>query len=154
MIKTPIAVLEEQVEIDYSQFHIKDEGYSDGEMPVPDAPGPGQLLAVGTDWVAVGSAVQYHLARVRIEAWDAEPDSQHSEWEVSDDFEFTCTTGRLALVTVAMGPVSDETITVGPPGTYRGRAYSKGRDEAAGQFEDRDEVDEGTEQYLIQFWPA
>ncbi len=155
-IAAPQAVLDEKVNVEYRQFFIKDEGFWEAEE-TPDLEGPadGGFLSTGPDWIVVVSGAEYHVAAVRIEAWTTAPDRQgEDDWELSADFEFTCTTGELGVETLTTGPASEERITIGPPGKYHSRAYSKGRDDAAGQFADRDEIDEGTEQYLVQFWPA
>jgi hypothetical protein len=152
----PQAVLDEKVNVEYSQFYIKDGGfYSQEEWPDIESPAGDELLTAGSDWIVIGSGAEYHIATVRIEAWATAPSRQgDGAWELSADFGFTCTTGGLGVETVTTGPASDDRITIGPPGKYHGRAYSKGRDEAQGQFMDRGEIDEGTEQYLIQFWPV
>ncbi|MDT3439318.1 MULTISPECIES: hypothetical protein [unclassified Pseudofrankia] len=151
----PQAVLDEKVDIEYRQFFVKDEGFYEAEE-TPDLEGPadGEFLSTGADWIVIVSGAAYHVATARIEAWETAPSRQDDAWEISSDFQFTCTTGRLAVVTVTMGPASEDGITIGPLGKYHGRAYSKGRDEAQGQFMDKYEIDDGTEQYLIQFWPA
>lgn len=70
-------------------------------------------------------AGQDHAAGIQIEAWSSEPPRQES-WEISEDFQVACTTGEIAPVGVTMGP-SEEEIVIGPPGTYAGRVYSRGR---------------------------
>ncbi len=152
-----LTVYEDKIEVEYSQFMVKDEGLAwveNPDVPSPEPPlGLDDLVTAGTDWICIGSGAQDHTASARLEAWSGEPQRQDG-WELTEDFNFTCTTGRLFLDTLTMGPASvEDRLTLGSPGRYRGRAYSRGRWEAR-DASASDEVPEGTEKHLIQFWPA
>ncbi|MCK9928845.1 hypothetical protein MXD62_16945 [Frankia sp. Mgl5] len=148
-----IASCRDTVEVVYGHFYIQDKGVSwfhDSSQPEPGPPEDDDLVRTALDWISIVSAVGDHVAGAQLEVWDREPQRQ-DDWEVSADFEFTCTTGNVALVAVMMGPSTEELI-IGAPGAYRGRVYSRGREDAEAALETADEVPEGTEQYLVQWW--
>lgn len=153
---TLLTAYDDRVEVEYSQFRVQDEGSAwlgNDDVPSPEAPDVDDLLTSGTDWINIGSGTQDHTASARLENWSGEPERQ-AGWELTKDFDFTCTTGRIFLNSLTMGPSSPgHRFILGSPGRYHGRAYSRGRQEAEDAFELGD-VPEGTERYLIQFWPS
>ncbi|WP_241831788.1 hypothetical protein [Parafrankia soli] len=127
MQRTVASEVSPQTGVVYGHFYIQDKGVSwfhDSSQPEPGPPEDDDLVRTALDWISIVSAAGDHVAGAQLEAWDWEPQRQ-DDWEVSADFEFTCTTGNVALVAVMMGPSTEELI-IGAPGTYRGRVYSRG----------------------------
>ncbi len=152
---TPLRTCKETVDVLYSHFYLQDTGggwLDDDSLPPPSPPAGDELTATGKDWVSIVSEAQDHVAGIQLEAWSAEP-PRREDWEVSADFQLTCTTGNIVPVAVMMGP-SEEEIIVGPPGTYSGRVYSRGREDTRNARETGLEIPDGLEQYLVQFWSA
>ncbi|SNQ51833.1 conserved hypothetical protein [Frankia canadensis] len=153
-----LAAYEDEIDVEYSQFLVKDEGMAwltDSNLAAPEPPlAADELLRTGVDWICVGSNAQDHTAHARLESWRGEPGRQDG-WELTEDFDFTATSGRLLLDTLTTGPASvDERLTLPSPGRYRGRAYSRGRADARQALAETFDVPDGTETYLIQFWGA
>ncbi|MCK9921178.1 hypothetical protein MXD61_04540 [Frankia sp. AgPm24] len=151
-----LAAYEDEIDVEYSQFLVKDEGLAwrtDPNLADPEPPlSADELVRSGVDWICVGSNAQDHTAHARLEAWRGEPPRQ-DDWELTEDFAFTATSGRLFLDTVTTGPASlTERLALPAPGGYRGRAYSRGRAEARRALAETFEVPDGTEKYLFQFW--
>ncbi|CAO5257765.1 conserved hypothetical protein [Frankia sp. AgKG'84/4] len=151
-----LAAYEDEIDVEYSQWLVKDEGMAwltNSAVPAPEPPlAAEELLRVGVDWICVGSNAQNHVARARLESWRGEPARQDG-WELTEDFDFTATSGKLLLDTLTTGPASvTERLTLPSPGRYQARAYSWGRTEARRALAETFEVPDGTETYLIQFW--
>ncbi len=151
-----LATYEDEVDVEYSQFLVKDEGvawHTDPTIAEPEPPaGADDLLKAGVDWICMGSNAQDHTARVCLESWSGEPARQDG-WELTEDFAFTATSGKLYLDTVTTGPASaTQGLTLPSPGRFQGRAYSRGRTEARQALGEAYDVPDGTEIYLIQFW--
>ncbi len=150
----PTSRCKETVDVLYSFFYLQDGGQTwldDDSLPPSPAEGD-ELTATGKDWVSIVSEAQDHVAGIQLEAWATEPPRQ-DDWEISEDFQVVWSTGEIAPVAVTMGP-SEEEIIVGPPGTYAGRVYSRGREDTRNAREAGLEIPDGLEQYLVQFWPA
>lgn len=144
----------ETVEVLYSHFYIQDTGgawLDDASLPQPAPPEDGDLVLAGPDWISILSGAQDHVAGIQLEVWEREPPPQPADWEVSADFELTCSTGTVVPVAVMMGP-SEEEVTVGLPGVYHGRMYSRGRGLARDALLAADSIPDGTEEYVVQFW--
>ncbi len=143
----------ETVEVLYSHFYLQDTGgawLDDDSRPQPGPPEDDELVRTGPDWVSILSGAQDHVAGIQLETWEREPPRQE-DWEVSADFELTCTTGNIVPVAVMMGP-SEKEVALGPSGTYRGRIYSRGRGLARDALLSADSIPDGTEEFLVQFW--
>jgi len=150
-----LAGLDSKVEVEYSQFHVEDEGSAwlrDDSIASPEPPDEGELVRAGTDWICISSGAGDHTASARLEAWSGQPELQQG-WEATADFTFAATTGRVFLNSLTMGPSSEDTLLIGRPGTYHGRVYSSGRREAR-EASQHGDLPEGLEHYVIQFWSA
>ncbi|MGW2768866.1 hypothetical protein [Streptomyces sp. NPDC001275] len=133
--------------IEYRQFQLVDQednlqlphGWARSSRIVIPA-GPGALLRTGGNDF-------YPL--VRVEAWLAEPDPQDL-WEAVEEADFRTGTGTVCLREWDGGPV-EHPLSVGGPGSYRLRAYCRGRTEAEALV-GHEFYYEGVEEWLLQVW--
>ena len=134
--------------VEYGVFGLMDLDVAGCPRPWPQEPLAADAVTAIRNRVDVPSAARDHEATVRLESSPREP-------AVTDDVEevdVELTSGRVRLWTVTMGP-SAHVHEVGPPGGYRLRVACEGRDEAAALSAAGRPVPDGTERYLLQFWP-
>lgn len=107
-------------------------------------PGPGGVVLTsgGNDFYPA----------VTVEAWSGPPPPLDGEWDVVEEARFTAPSGTVQvrdLQNAPAGPV----LELGPPGSFRVRACSRGRAAAAARIGE-DLYYEGVEEWLLQVWPV
>lgn len=145
------AVDDEMPRIEYRHFQFVDQ---DGATEPPDgwSDTPGLLASAGRG-VLLRTAGNDFYPVVRLEVWSSEPQPQsEGEWEDQDEATFTSETGLGLLREWDGGPVGSP-LELGNRGSYRLRAYCRGRAQAEALIGE-EMFYEGVEKWLLQVWPA
>lgn len=112
-----------------------------------------RLIKAGPGGVVLRSAGDDFYPNVRVEVWDAQPPPDgDGAWEVNEEAEFECPTGRLRLRSVE-GLAAGPDLSPGAGGRYLLRAYVRGREPARARL-GHDLYYHGVEEWLLQVWPA
>jgi hypothetical protein len=146
-------VLDDQVLVEYGVFGLMDLDVSGCPRPWPQEPLAADAVTAIQNRVDFPSAARDHVVAVRLRSSPQEPPAAGGEWPDVEEVEVVLTSGQVRLWTVTMGP-SERILTVGPPGRYRLRVASRGHDEAAVLSASHERVPDGTERYLLDFWPG
>ncbi|MGP3927223.1 hypothetical protein [Streptomyces sp. 8N616] len=146
----PTASLTAEPRIEYRQFMFCGNA---GEVVLP---GPrhedSQIIKTGDFGLILHTGGNDFYPTVHVEAWPTEPPEQTTKWDVVEEIDISVPSGKVMVREWDGGPASDP-LHVGPPGSYRFRAHSRGRNEAAARV-GHDLYYHGVEQWLIQLWPA
>jgi hypothetical protein len=140
--------MDDRVLVEYGVFGLMDLDVVGCPRPWPQEPLGADAVTAIPNRVDFRSAASDHEAAVRLEATPREP----PEWPDSEEVDVPLSSGRVRLWTVTMGP-SEQVFPVGGPGTYRLRVACRGRDEALALSVSGRPIPDGTERYLLQFWP-
>lgn len=143
------------VEVDHGLFHVI-TGTHDGPLVDPGTDDP--FVNAETYSMFCVSRIGSHRALVRLEAWDAPPDSDaegEAGWELTRTIRLLKAYGP-ARAFSPLGPGECEIpLPVEPEQALFARILCKGRQRALEFVEVPPFVPpDGTEQWLIQFWPA
>lgn len=155
-----IASTELLVSADHRMFGLCDDG-PDGPFSAPTPSGGDGWLGVGTYEVMVGTAQDGLRVRLRLEAWDGEPDDEGDE-TVSAGFP-----SGLVCVNEITGGIKRDVFTLPAPGDYYIQLSTEGGPETAyaysALFDQFDVSDpafeaargalEGQESFTARFWP-
>ncbi|MFP8903928.1 hypothetical protein [Streptomyces atacamensis] len=134
--------------IEYRQFLLRDE-----EAPHHSARlRPGHITHPTPHAVVFTTGGNDFYPEVRIEVWTSRPPHSDDQWETVETADFAAPSGRVRVREWDQGPAGDG-IDLGAPGTYRLRAYCRGRTEAAARV-GQDLYYHGIEEWLLQLWPA
>ena len=87
--------------------------------------------------------------RVVAQVWTTEPPPESVAWDEVAEIGFDAPAGSVRVVPLFLDPVPEIGVLTDVPGRHRLRVHVNGRDRARGRF-----VDEPTEDYLLQVWPA
>lgn len=118
-------------------------------VPFPDDSPAGGFLAQFERRLDFCSAGHTHYAVVTVEHWGAEPEpDRRTVWDEVAEAVFVSASGVAAI----WSDGRHHELTLLAPGTWRVRAYCAGRAEVA-QADDADDVADGIEVYVLQFWP-
>jgi hypothetical protein len=145
-------MLDDRVLVEYGVFGLMDLDVAGCPRPWPQEPLGGDAVTVIPNRVDFQSAARDHEAAVRMEAAPGEPPPLGPEWPDVEEVDLPLSSGRVRLWTVTMGP-SEQVFTVGGRGRYRLRVGCCGHDEALELNRSGRPVPDGTERYLLQFWP-
>ncbi|QNP72214.1 hypothetical protein IAG44_24230 [Streptomyces roseirectus] len=115
------------------------EGRHPQDEPVTIHPGRIDFVSCAPD----------HRALVRLESWPTEPAEPEAQ---GDDDEIELPSGHVQLWTLTMGP-GEGIFEVGPPGRYALRTTTEGCETALELAMTGRPVPDGTERYVIRFWP-
>jgi hypothetical protein len=144
--------LEDSVLVERHLFAVVDVDGSDPPWPGGAVP-PDEavwLLPGRVDFRSVG---EDHVAAVRFESWEAEPDEPDPGWAQLDDVTVTLSSGTVQLWALTDGP-SSRTFTVGRAGSYHLQIFARGTDEVLAAQLEGAEIPDGTERFLLRFMPV
>lgn len=178
----PERVHQELVLVERGLFQLGDDAAVETSMPGDEGRplGQGGTVAVSRGRVLLASAVPDHLVAVRLEAWSARPpapsvpsgasestaaapvaqgpspragDAEGRDgWDDDEEVSVELPSGRIRLGTLTAGWQEYEFVC-GPPGTYGLRVWCTGRDEVLLLAHAGRPVPDGTERYVLQWWP-
>ncbi|MQA96466.1 MAG: hypothetical protein GEV11_18115 [Streptosporangiales bacterium] len=112
-----------------------------------------RLIKAGPGGVVLRSAGDDFYPEVQVEVWDGPPPPDGEDvWEVREETDFECPTGRLRLRSVE-GLAAGPDLSPGDGGRYRLRAHVRGRATARARL-GHDLYYYGVEEWLLQVWPA
>jgi hypothetical protein len=130
-------------------FGLVDEDGSDPPWPAGAMPDEDEVYA-RPNRIDFRSAGEDHVAAVRLESWDGEPDDAGPDWSEVDELTVSLSSGRVRLWTLTDGPAG-AAFGVGPPGSYRLQVLVAGvEDVLTSQFEGTP-IPDGTERYRLRF---
>ncbi len=146
--------LDDTILVERHLFGLMDLDVDSCPNPWPQGPMPPDVAVWAqpnrVDFRSVG---EDHVASVRFEAWDEEPDEPDGEWTDRDDVTVPLSSGKVKLWALTDGP-SAHSFRAGPPGQlYALRVWSRGQDEMLTLVHEGLEIPDGTEQYVLQFRP-
>ena len=147
---TPIASFTAEPRIEYRQFMICGKA---GEVVLAGSRHEdGHIIKMGDFGLILHTGGNDFYPTVRVEAWPVEPPVQTAKWDVAEEIDISLPSGTV-MVREWDGGHASEPLRVGTPGSYRLRAHSCGRNEAAARV-GHDLYYHGAEEWLIQLWPA
>lgn len=153
----PLRVLYDEVLVDYGLFALIDvDGPPEEEEDVgwPFGEELPEWVQAKPNAVCFRSREMWHYPWVRLEAWEQEAPPVRGIWDETCEVSFTSTSGRICLYVLA-GEVSRHVFTLGPAGrAYHLRAFRRERQEERNAARKESGIPQGTEQYLLQFWPV
>lgn len=129
-----------------------------GELDELPALPPPDKLTTTRNCVYVNSVLAAHIATVTLQHWPGEPPPPAADerWEVVNTATVDLA-GEVTGVTITDGEPEGPELDF-PPGTYHLRAYARGRARLLSLIsehpEDEQLLRDGTEEHLLQFWPA
>ncbi|MGW7202680.1 hypothetical protein [Streptomyces sp. NPDC054837] len=143
---------EYDVDVDFGGFALQDA--DDRHVPVrfPEGFQRGAFLAALPGRLDFTSAAHTHTVAFTVEVWNAEPPLPQGDWEATATVATFTSSGQLRARSVAGGPMPDRIPLAEHPSTWSVRVVCTGR--AAMAEHDEEDLAEGIEQYLAQFWPA
>lgn len=150
----PLAVLHDEILVEYSQFGLQDEETSESFASLE---GAGEGVQVGYGCALFLSDRNDHYPAVRFESWSHEPPAPPAPWDVEEGMDdvIELPSGTVRLWELVGGP-SSHAFPVGPAGRYRLRIHVRSYNKAV--LDDQVEPDalflHGIEQWLLRFWPT
>ncbi|MEU6430938.1 hypothetical protein ABZ860_33990 [Microbispora sp. NPDC046973] len=159
-----IRSVEDEVPISYGRFDLIDASGLDAEAQPEEAAGallaePGQV-ALGR--VGVRSHAWAWNARVRMEAWDAEPPPPGEPWTEAGQILYLSPGGIVGLCGLMRAP-SEQQLLLGPPffayclrayaGPVRTEPVGIGPDDIGPVNSDESVTETVEEAWLLRFWP-
>ncbi|MEU0484469.1 hypothetical protein ABZ260_35485 [Streptosporangium sp. NPDC006013] len=146
--ETPVVhVKQMDVEVDYHQAYLMDEGRSVGGFDFDNVPSP----PVGIIRVEKGSALltvgpQWATVKFTVAVADRDPGADLDGYEDIVEISYESPSGRLSLEEWGGGRAHTLPPLPAGPGTYRLRYHARGMDE-------EDSLDAIAEHYFLQIWP-
>ncbi|PJE94482.1 hypothetical protein CUT44_30170 [Streptomyces carminius] len=145
----PLAAVTASPRVEYRQFALCDvnEAGADGGLR------PGRIVHPGPHGVTLTCGGNDFYPEVRVELWaGAPPGEDAGDWDAVETAAFTSPHGRVGVRSWDGGMASPE-LDLGAPGTYRLRAYCRGRAAAATRV-GRELYYRGVEEWLLRLWPV
>ncbi|MFC8435701.1 hypothetical protein [Streptomyces sp. NPDC057253] len=145
---------EELILVERRVFGLMDEDAAACPHPWPAGPRPADV-SVHAQYGRIDftTGAPDHRAAVRLEAWDGVPGVPEGSWEDDERVALVLPSGRVQLWTLTMGP-GRAVFEVGGPGAYEVQTWARGRDTALELNWRAQPVPDGTERYVVQFWPS
>lgn len=143
------------VEVDSYGFALQDLDDTQVPLEYPEGREAGRaFLTAHEGRLDIESAGHTHTAAMTAEVWDGEPaaSDDRGDWEEKAEAQLHSPSGELALWSVAAGPRDTHVHLSDTDGMWQVRVYCEGRREVARLAQE--DVPEGVERYLVQFWPA
>lgn len=143
---------EHDVEVDFWGFALQDA--DDRQVPVrfPEGFQRGTFLAAHPGRLDFTSAAHTHTASFTVEVWNAEPPIPSGDWEATATADVFTSSGQLRARSVAGGPMPDRIPLADHASNWSVRVVCTGRQAVAEH--DEEDLPDGIEQYIAQFWPA
>jgi hypothetical protein len=147
-----IAGAEVSMPVDYSQFFVA-AGSSDTAPPTMFDGSDPFVQAGVTDAICI-SEDSRHVASVRLEVWPDEPPDLDESWEQRRTVSLVRGSGPVYLVGMDGTSLGETPMDVPAGETVSVRVACRGREQIRALRIEQREVPDGTEQWLIQFWPS
>jgi hypothetical protein len=137
-------------QVEHRTFMLRDPQAAGSPLDAPEV--RNRVAIAGTAGVVLETGGNDFYPAVTVESWSAQPPPPEGQWDTIEDLDFTAPSGTVQVRDLQNAPAGPE-LQVGPPGTYRLRACSRGRAEAAARI-GHDLYYEGVEHWLLQVWPT
>lgn len=146
-----LAALDANPMVEYRILLLCDSDRGD-QSPLDDLPdNMERLLHAGPEAVVLASGANRFYPDVRVEVWDEDPGPPDGRWEAQQEAGFGAPSTAVSL----WGPPDECVGTVPVPAVQlRLRASCRGRATAARLVDESDDDVRGTEEWLLQLWPA